>query len=224
MVFIYVWKLEETTLAIHSDHSCKVLFLAFLFYFNFGVLSFSESHVSTLKRLDFYSSNHTAQTISSPWEPCIGCLSLYQAFRHASCLIFLPASIHIFSCWGLSHVQKSTDKQGGQMSVWILWNLSFKRLWAAWYGCLLLNLGPLKEQNVILGLSHLSDFSYQTHSLKFSYLFFVFSWFLLFFFGAMSFYVLSTVLELVCKPASLEFIEIFLVHAGIKGVAHQTHF
>lgn len=66
MVFIYVWKLEGTTLAIHSDHSSKVLFLAYLFYFNFGVLSFSESHVSTLKHLDFYSSNHIAQTIPSP--------------------------------------------------------------------------------------------------------------------------------------------------------------
>lgn len=49
MVFIYVWKLEGTTLAIHSDHSSKVLFLAYLFYFNFGVLSFSESHVVYFK-------------------------------------------------------------------------------------------------------------------------------------------------------------------------------
>lgn len=76
--FIYVWKLEGTTLAIHSDHSSKVLFLVYLFYFNFGVLSFSESHVSILKHLDFYSSNHITQTIPSPWETCVGCPSLYQ--------------------------------------------------------------------------------------------------------------------------------------------------
>lgn len=96
------------------------------------------------------------------------------------------------------------------MSVWILCNLCFRGLWAAWYGCLVLNLSPLKEQNVILA-SEPSLWLQLPKTFFKIFLFIFFSvgfWYS--FFGAVSFFVSSTVLELVCKPTSLEFIEIFL--------------